>query len=291
VEPVPGWTRVIGVLVAVGTGLIAVPAIALTAAGLLSTVAQVQRTTAFDVGPAPRLQVDVQYGTVAIEAARDGRIAVEDQRSAGSITRASAAAAVDQMAVDVSRQGDLVRVRQALPVLAAPGLDRNSVITIRVPAATALDVSELGDLRIQGIDAAVRVSGTGTVELRDSTLRGTSTIDVPVGTVQLTNVTVAGSAAVKATLAGIAFDGRLAPGGSALDIQDGAGGVSVVLPRPTDARATITTSAGQFRADGTWLFTPDQVAAPRRWTADLAPDPTGTVTVRTTLGGVDFGSR
>jgi hypothetical protein len=290
VEPIPGWTRVIGGVVAVGTGLVAIPMIVLGTASLASTIAQVQRTTTFIVGAAPRLQVDTQVG-VAIEAGRDGRIVVEDQRSAGSITRAAAAAALKQMAVDVSRQGDLVVVRQAASPALPTLLERSSLITIQVPAHTDLDVNALGDSRIQGIDGAVHLTSPGTLEVRDSTLQGTSTVSAPVGQVDLTNVTVAGSTTVKTTLGGITFAGRLAPGGSSLDIEDQAGGVSVVLPRPTDARAVIITQSGQFRADGTWLFTPDEVTAPRRWTADLGPNPTGTVTVRTGLGSVEFGSR
>lgn len=290
-EPVPGWARATAVLVAIATLLVVIPTLVLAVISLLAAIGQVQRTTAFDVGPAPRLRVQARFGTVAIEAGSDGRIVVQDQRSAGAITRADAAAALDQMAVDVSRQGDLVSVRQTSPLLTQPIIDRNSVITIRVPARTDVEVSEVGDLRVQGIDGAVHASGPGTVELRDTTLRGTSSIEVPAGVVEMSNVTVAGSAVVKTTLGGITFNGRLTPGGSSLDIVDGGGNVSVVLPRQTDARAVISARAGEFHADGTWLFTPDQVAAPSRWTADLAPNPTGSVTVSTTLGSVDFGSR
>lgn len=289
-EPVPGWARVTGVVIAIGTLLVTVPVIGLSVVSLASTVGQIQRTTTFDVGAAPRLQVDARFASVAIEAARDGRIAVQDRRSAGTLTRAGAAAALDQMAVDVSRQGDLVVVRQTGPVFVGPLIDRNSFLTIQVPVHTDVDVSDVGDLRVQGIDGGVHLSGSGMVEVRDSTLRGSSTLDSPVGEIQLSNVTVAGSASVTKRLGSVSFAGRLAPGGSALAITNTAGGVTVVLPRPTDARATITTQGGNFRADGTWLFAPDNVAAPRRWTADLGPNPSGTVTVKTTVGGVDFAS-
>jgi len=290
-EPVPGWVRVTGLVVAVATGLVVVPLVLLTATSLASTIAQVQRTTTLEVGPGPRLHVDARFASVAIEAGRDGRITVQDRRSAGAVTRAAAAAALDQMAVDVSRQDDLVVVRQTGLLFTVPAIDRNSIITITVPARTDVDVSNDGDVRIQGIDGTVRFSGSGSVEVRDATLRGASTLDSPFGEVQLANVTVAGATTVTKRLGDVTFDGQLAPGGSGLDIDDSAGNVSIVLPQPTDARATITAQAGNFHADGTWLFTPDQVAAPGRWTANLAPSPAGTVTVRAVLGRVDFASR
>jgi hypothetical protein len=279
------------VVAAVATALAVVPTVVLGAVALGSTIAEIKRTTSFDVGPAARVQVDARFGSVAIVAARDGRIMVVDQRAAGSITRASAAAALRQMSVDVSRQGDVVLVRQVAPLFVAPVIQRNSIITVEVPARTDVDVGNVGDLRIQGIDGVVHFQGSGSAELRDVTLRGASTLAAPVGELRMTNVTVAGSAVVTKVVGGVAFDGQLAPGGSSLDIEANTGDVTVALPRPTDARAEITTQIGVFRSDGTWLFTPDQVANPRRWTADLGPDPTGTVTVRTTVGRVAFASR
>jgi hypothetical protein len=289
-EPVPTWARVTALIAAILTALAVVPTVVVSAVTLASTVAQIKRTTSFEVGPTPRLQVDARFGSVAIVAASDGRIVVVDQRAAGSITRANAAAAIHQMAVDVSRQGDVVLVHQAGPLFVAPVIQRNSIITIQVPAHTDVDVGNVGDLRIQGIDGTVHFQGSGSAELRDVTLRGASTLDAPIGQVRMTNVTVAGSTVVTKVVGEVTFDGQLAPGGSSLDIEANAGNVAVTLPGPTDARAAITTQLGDFRTDGTWLFTPDQVANPRRWTADLGPNPTGTVTVRTTLGRVVFAS-
>ena len=64
-EPVPGWVRVTGLVVAVATGLVVVPLVLVTATSLASTVAQVQRTTTLEVGPGPRLHVDARFGSVA----------------------------------------------------------------------------------------------------------------------------------------------------------------------------------------------------------------------------------
>jgi hypothetical protein len=290
-ERIPGWARFAAVVAGVVTMLLLVPLVALGAFAAAATIGQIQHTFSIAVGPAPRLRVDAQFGSVAIEAAQDGRIVVQDRRETGSITRAAAAAALAEMAVAVSQQGDQVLVQQHAPAFVAPAIGRSSTITIQVPPRTDVTVANLGSVRIQGIDGAVSYQGPGSIDLRDVTLRGTSALDASIGEVTMTNVTVAGSATVTKTLGKVTFDGQLAPGGSALSIEDRAGDVSVTLPQPTDARADITASPNEFHANGSWLFTPDTIATPRHWTADLGHDPTGTVTVRSYVGQVSFSSR
>jgi hypothetical protein len=290
-DRIPGWAQFVAIVVAVLTVLLLVPAVALVAVTVAATVGQIQRTISVDVGPAPRLRVDAQFASLAIEAGPVGRIVVEDRRAAGSITRAGAAAALAHMAVAVSQQRDQVLVRQPGPAFEGPTINRNSTITIQVPMRTDVTVANVGDVRIQGIEGAVSFQGPGSIELRDVTLRGTSTLDAPLGDVTMTNVTVAGTARVTKTLGVVTFNGQLAPGGSRLDIADNAGDVTVTLPQPTDAHADITASPNDFHANGPWLFTPDAIATPRHWTADLGPNPTGTVTVHSYVGEVSFFSR
>jgi hypothetical protein len=290
-EPIPTWARAIAIVVAVVTGLILIPTVVLGALSLASTVGQVERTTTLDVGPAPRLRVEAPFGSVAIVLGRDDRIVVRDRRSSGTITRAAAAAVLRQIAADVSRRGDLVLIRQSAAPFTAPELSRDSSITIEVPMRTDVDVRGVTTLRIQGIDGAVHFQGSGQVDLTDVTLRDGSRLDNSFGDVVMSDVTVAGRVVVTKSIGAVRFGGQLAPGGSSLDIENHTGDVTVVLPRPTDARAVVSTQVGNFRADGTFLFTPDRVVNPRRWTADLGPSPTGTVTVRTSLGSVAFRSR
>ena len=290
-QPVPTWARVVAVVVGIMTALLLVPLVVAGVVSLASTAARIDHTTSFDVGPAVHLQLDARFGSVAVEAARASRIVVHDRRSASAITRTAAATALSKFAVDVSHQGDQVVIRQDRALFSAPEVNSDSTITIEVPTRTDLDADNVGDLRIQGIDGTVHVRGAGSVELSGVTLRGTSLFDQALGDVQMSAVTVAGSAAVKKTVGDVRFDGRLAPGGAALDIQNRGGNVSVTLPRQTDARAVVTAQVGDFHPDRTWLFTPDTPVTPRRWTADLGPSPTGTVTVRTDLGSVSFAGR
>jgi hypothetical protein len=291
-EPVPGWARACGIATAVlATPLLVllVAASVITAAG---TVATVHRTASYTVGVAPRLELDAELATVVVEAGAAGLIAIDERYSAGTITRAGAGAAVGRMRLEAARQGDVVSLRERSQLFEVSTTERSAVLTVRVPAHTDLRLTTLGDVEIDGLDGRLDIGGAaGKVTLRDATLRGGSAIDSRLGDVGLERTTVAGDVTISTGIGRVRFDGTLAPGGSSLSVRDGGGDVSVTLPRPTDARATVATQGGTLHADPAWRFVPDQPAAPRSWSADLGPSPTGTVTIATTIGNVEFGIR
>jgi hypothetical protein len=284
---VPVWAKLLAVLVAAAT----VPLLALMPfAGALvlnGTNADLHRVTSFDVGQAPRLQVDARFGWVVIEAGSDGRVVVDERQSADGLTRAAAAAALRRTAVRTSRRGDLVVVGQDDIAFPMAAFSRDSVVTIRVPVHTDLDVSHT-NVQVQGIDGTIAIRDSWPVRLRSVVLRGTSTIDVPhddvdIREVTMREVTVTGATTVTAGQSTVWFDGSLTPGGSSLDITT-MGVATVTLPRPTDARATVVAPTQDLRADPAWGFAsdPPHTQDPQellRWTADLGPDPRGTVTV------------
>jgi hypothetical protein len=288
-EPIPVWARVAGVVAAaLATPLLVLLVMAGTLTALLTT-ASVHRTLSFPVGDAPHLTLDAQLGTLLLETGAPGLVSVDDRHSAGAITRAAAGAAVGRMQLEAVQRGDDLRVRETTPLLEVSTVQRDTVLTVRVPPHTDLDLRALGDVEIDRVDGRIHIGAVaGTATLRDVTLRGGSTIEDAVGGVRLQRATVAGSVSVRGGVGGVDFDGLLAPGGSSLSVLGGAGDVRITLPRPTDARATVATQAGELDADPAWHFTPDQLGAAHRWSADLGPNPTGSVTVRTTLGGVSF---
>src|SRR5207302_10619945 len=104
------------------------------------------------------------------------------------------------------------------------------------------------------------------LQLRSAVLRGASAIDQPYNEVELHGVTVAGATTITGRYSGVTFDGSLAPGGSALDLRT-AGVVPIALPRPTDARATVTTPAFAFHADPPWGFVGPPATTPDPGTA------------------------
>jgi hypothetical protein len=291
-KTVPGWARACGIATAVLATPLLVLVVAVGAISAAVTVATTHRTASYTVGAAPRLELDAQLATVVVEAGAAGLIAIDEWYSAGTITRAGAGAAVGRMRLEGVQRGDEVSLRERSPLFEVTTTQWNAVLTVRVPAHTDLRLTTLGDVEIDRLDGRVNIGGAaGSVTLRDATLRGGSAIDSRLGDVSLERTTVAGGVTISTGIGGVRFDGALAPGGSSLSVRNGGGDVSVTLPRPTDARATVATHGGTLRADPAWRFVPDQLGAPRRWSADLGPSPTGTVTITTNIGNVEFGIR
>jgi len=289
-EPIPAYTRLLGTLL----GVVAVPVLGFSVlAGILSAVvitAHVHRTTTYAVGDAPRLLMDVQYGDVVIEAGADRRIVVDDQHTAGSITRAAAGWAVDQTQVNVSHQADEVFVRETgsfSPVLV---ISRSAHLRVQVPARTDLDITAVGNLAVSGVEGNVCIQGRyAKTALRHVSLRGSSTIDGGIGNVHLDDVTVSATTSLTAQAGDIVFAGSLAPGGASLNIDaSGSSNVSITLPHPTDARAVVATNRGNLNADSIWHFTTVRGALMRTWSADLSPNPTGRISVTADEGNINF---
>lgn len=290
-EPIPMYVRVLGILLAA----IASPLlVASVFAGTLSAArinADIHRTASYPVATAPKLHVEAQFGKVVIERGEPGRIDVVDDHGTASITRAAAGSLAAQMNVTISQHGDVLEVRQFSPIFQPAQLNRYSTLTVRVPAQTDLEVSCLGDVDVQGVDGNARIStNVGHATLRNSSLRGSSTVTSRFGNIHAEAVSVAGSAKFS-TGAGIVFNGALAPGGTNLDISSGAGGVAVTLPYQTDARASVASQSGNLHSDPVWHFTAEQGVSPRHWVADLGPSPTGTIHVTTSFDDIKFSAR
>ena len=276
--PVPVWARLVAVLVAIATVPLTVLLVVAIAITLTWTNADLDRTTTFAVAQAPTLHVNGGLGRVIIEAGQDGSVVVEDQQSVEAMTRAFAVRVLRQTAVRTSRDGDSITVDQVDPDFHDLGFSRDPVVTIRVPVHTALDISD-ATVEVHGIDGSVHYRGSGNVVIRNTVLRGTSTLELAGGDVDLRDVTVAGNATLVNTFGSVAFAGSLAPGGSTLHIRSD-NRATVALPRPTDAHAVITTPF--LQADPAWGIAVDANQAPypaRTWTLDLGPDPTGSLTV------------
>ena len=291
-ERIPAYARVLGVLLAVVTvPILGFGVLAVTLSGVVTT-AHVHRTTTYPVGDAPRLRIDVQYSDVVIEAGADGRIVIDDDHTAGSITRAAAASAVNQARVSISQEANGLSVRMTGSPDHGMALNWSRHLRVQVPARTDLEVMSLGNLTISRVDGNVLIrSRDGYTRLQHVSMRGTSIIDGGSGHVRLDDVTVSGSTSLKSE-ADIVFAGSLAPGGTSLNIEaGGTSNVSITLPHPTDARAVVASNTGNLNADSIWDFTTARSALTRTWSADLSPNPTGSIRVTTDEGKINFWAR
>jgi len=288
-EPIPVYARVLGTFL----GIVAVPVLVFGVlagtSSVLATTAQVQRTTTYDVGDAPVLRLDVQHSDVVVEAGADGRIVVDYEHSASSITRAAAGWAVNQTRVSMSHEANEVSVRETSSLNPIVPLNRSAELRVQVPARTDLDITCFGNLTVGRLDGNVRIRGRKGTTLRHVLLRNSSTVDGGPGTVQLDDVTVSGTASVKSRAGDILFSGSLAPGRNALNIDAGRqSNVSITLPHPTDARAIVATSTGNLNADPIWHFNPTRGPLTSTWSADLSANPSSAINVTTDQGNISF---
>lgn len=105
-------------------------------------------------------------------------------------------------------------------------------------------------------------------------------------------MTVSGTTNLKSQVGGIVFAGSLAPGGNSLNIDAGGpSNVTITLPHPTDARAVVASNSGNLNADPIWQFTPARGALTRTWSADLSRTPSGSISVTTDGGNINFAAR
>lgn len=291
-EPIPLYVRVLGILLAAIASPLLVASVFAGTLRAAQINAEIHRTASYSVGTAPKLHVEAQFGGVVIERGEPGRIDVVDDHGTASITRAAAGSLAAQMNVTISQHADVLEVRQFSPIFHLTQLNRHSTLTVRVPAQTDLEVSCLGDVDVQGVDGNARIStNVGHATLRNSSLRGASTITTRLGDIRAEAVSVSGNTKLSTGTGSIVFNGALAPGGTSLDISSGAGGVEITLPYQTDARASVASQEGNLHSDPVWHFTAEQGVSPRRWVADLVPSPTGSINVTASFGDIKFSAR
>jgi hypothetical protein len=288
---VPAHVRVLGWLAGVFSVLLLVSVMATGAVMANAVTAAGQNVRTFSVGSQPTVEVNTTVGDVEVRAGPSGRVDVEERWSASSLTRASAEAELRAVQGDMGQQGDLVQVRLSGLSLTPWAFNRSSSVRVTIPQGTTLRVTaDSAEVRLSGLAGAVQVIDRGgVVSLESSRLTGDSQLHSRFGELRLDSVTVAGHTSLSSDFGHIAFTGSLAPGGSALDIHDGAGEVTVMLPRPTDARARVAIQSGSFSADPAWGFEVVSAGGARTAVADLGASPSGSVFVSMGTGAVSFG--
>lgn len=170
-DPIPVYARVLGTFL----GIVAVPMLVFGVlagtSSVLATTAQVHRTATYDVGDAPLLRLDVQHGDVVVEAGADGRIVVDYEHSASSITRAAAGWAVNQARVSISHEANDVSVQETSSLNPIVPLNRSAELRVQVPARTDLDITCFGNLTVGRLDGNFRIRGRQGTTLRHVSLR------------------------------------------------------------------------------------------------------------------------
>lgn len=169
---------------------------------------QEQTEYGFEVGRSPDLEVDNFAGSVTIQGGEEGRIRVV------AVKQASNRQNLQRIQVDVSRQGNTVRVTTRTP---SPLSNTNVRLEIAVPAGTRLDLNTgAGSIEVRGIGNSVDVhTGAGSITLYDVT--GAIDADTGAGSVTITGP----RAEVKAHSGAGSIDVRDASGRALLDTGTG----------------------------------------------------------------------
>ena len=287
---VPPHVRMVGWLAGIPSVLMLVSIMAVGAVWANSVTATGASDRTFSVGVQPTVEVDTTVGEVEVRSGPSGRVNVEERWSASSLTRAAAGAELKGIQGDMRQHGDLVQVRLSGLRLTPWAFNRSSSVRVTVPQGTTVRVTaDSAEVRLNGLSGPVQViDRAGSVALESSRLTGDSQLHSRFGELRLTSVTVAGHTTLTSELGRIAFEGSLAPGGSTLDVHEGAGAVAVTLPQPSDARARVAVESGSFRADPAWGFEVISAGGSQTATADLGTNPSGTVSITMGAGAVSF---
>jgi hypothetical protein len=256
------------VLVAACMALCAAASGIVWALELTSVPASSDTTQTFAVTGTPTLALDIAAGTVRVETGASGQVIVKVHRSVRAISHDQAVQYLDAMRVSATEDGNTVNVTanqsgwDGFPAYFNRSLD----VRVTVPAKMNLRTTmSAGDLEVNDITGAVNVHmSAGEANLENVTLAGTSTLDLTAGDVT--------------------FDGAMQKGVS-LGVTLTAGDVSLSLPQNTDAHLDGHATAGDISVSG-WPHDESNSGSDTAVTADLGPNPTGSITIRVTAGDV-----
>jgi DUF4097 and DUF4098 domain-containing protein YvlB len=222
----------------------------------------------FAVTGTPTLVVDLAAGDVHVDTGASNQVIVKVHRSVRAFTHDQAVQYLNAMRVNATEDGNTVNVTvdQNGWDGFTPYLNRTLDVRVTVPAATNLRTTmSAGDLEVHDITGAVNVHmSAGDAHLENVTLAGTSTLDLTAGDVT--------------------FDGAMEKGVS-LNVTLTAGDVHLSLPQNTDAHLDGHATAGDISVSG-WPHDQSSSGSETTVTADLVPNPTGTITIRVTAGDV-----
>lgn len=256
---VPWYTWLIGGVVALFLiGAVACVAIGASIGNIFNRVANspTERMTVsqtYTVGAAPTIITRNVTGTTTIVRGGDGTVSAQVTKIARASTASSARNDLDQINVLFNQSGDVVTVNVEYPGSFNWPSMLSADILLTVPANSHLDVNVV----------------TGTVNVTDISVAGASKIDVTTGTVD--------------------FTGALQTGAS-LDVRVVTGSVLLDLPRDTPARLNASVTTGNITITG-WSIPVSGELTHHTATGDLGVNPTGTVSAQVTTGSITLSAR
>ena len=244
----------------------------------------------FGAGEAAAVVAHDSIGNIRVMVGTPGAIVVEATKKARGITTEATSADLDAIHVDISQDGNTVRVDAHFD-RPATNFDRQlwCDLLITVPADTSLDLkAEAGNVEVTGTSGPLTARlDAGNLTATD--VNGPLAVTVSAGNVEVSGVSLAGLSRLRVHAGQVTLDGALTEGAT-LDVRVDAGRIRLVLPAQTSAHFEASAEAGAVRIAG-WSVPVLRNVTAARAEGDLAPNPRGAVTAHVDLGDISLSAR
>lgn len=273
------WILLLAIVLAAGC-------CAVTVAGLLITrgitwgsdwaaAGRVQATAAFDrtlaVQPPTLLNLDVPLGDVIIQTGATDQVIVKASLRAWGRTQADAQAQLDQLAIQVTQDGQHVRVET--PTISSlnqqSGATRSPEIELHItvpPQTTLKATTEVGRLDVTG-------------------LRGDVSITAGVGAVSLADVLPKNRLEVWSRVGNIELRGPLAAGAT-YDLASDVGWIALRVPANSAFTIEAHSDLGDVALGFPLVGSSQRELVSKELRGEVGSDPSATLTLRSRVGAV-----
>lgn len=267
----PRWIRIVAGVLATIMG---VAICALVAVGVIQLVGiragdSSTRTLALSART-PHVSIQNDAADLHIATTGENSITVRTERWATAITYDQAQQALARMTTEVRQDGDAVTITVRTAQLHAGSQELTLYVT--VPQRT---------------DLAVRTDA-GHVHVRDIT--GNLSLETGAGNLNLDDVSLMGASSLRTGSGDIACRCALADAAS-VTVNADAGNIDLTLPQVTRATLWVVTDTGNISIASAWQIEVIGRTAGASANGELAPHPTGTISVQTKSGDVSVQSR
>ena len=236
----------------------------------------------FDVPITPKVIVETFNGPIRVERGVGSKVDVEVVKTANGADNAAAQAALAGIDVQITRDGDTVRVVARRPAGASTSMwSLGTSVTLRVPAATAATLQTgNGEVKVEGVEGPVKAhSSNGAIDLKG----GTGPLDLRTSNGRVSCEATDAVVAAETSNGAIEFRGSLAAGGSSFETSNGA--VRIKLPPDAAFALDAKTSNGKVEAADFGLR-PGKGPRSKHLVATVGDDPKVRLKIRTSNGAV-----
>ena len=240
----------------------------------------------FIVGAAPAVSVRNPVGTVRVVAGGDGQVALVATRRVHGITTDATQADLEAISINCTQEGDTVRVEVKVSQPVIGSLSHRVDVALTVPAATQLDaLLNAGNMEVSGLLSRISARlDAGNLELKDT--RGPVTALVSAGNAEASGITIADGSRFTLNAGRLALNGALAAGAT-VEVRVDAGRARLTLAPTTATHLEASAEVGSISIMG-WSVPVTRNIVSARASGDLGTAPSGTLSVRVSIGDVQI---